>query len=120
VRWRTLRFERLGSVGSGNEGHYLVGGTSEGAPAWAGIIADFNSYAGHSLGFLNPILYALGGYKQFTDFGHDITIGNNSYAGVTGCSATLGWDLASGWGTPKLDRLPSEWFAIIQARVTGK
>ena len=31
---------------------------------------------------------------------HDITEGDNSFAGITGFAATPGWDLATGWGTP--------------------
>jgi subtilase family serine protease len=102
----------LASVGM-PPGYYLVGGTSEGSPAWAGIVADLNQYVGHPLGFLNPALYALGGSGLFHDFGHDITVGNNSFAGVPGYDATVGWDLASGWGTPELNFLPARsWFSV--------
>jgi subtilase family serine protease len=78
----------------------LIGGTSEGSPQGAGIIADANQLAGHSLGFLNPTLYALGALGAQDEFFHDITVGNNSFAGAPGYNATPGWDLASGWGTP--------------------
>jgi subtilase family serine protease len=77
-----------------------VGGTSEGAPQWAGIIADGNQLAGHPLGFLNLRLYLLRGMGF-----HDVTTGNNSFHGVPGYNATPGWDLATGWGTPNLSRL---------------
>jgi len=93
-------------------GYYFIGGTSEGAPSWAGIVADLNQYAGFPLGFLNPALYAVGGEGLFHDFGHDVTIGSNSFAGVPGYSATVGWDLASGWGTPELNLLPARWLAF--------
>lgn len=93
-------------------GYYLVGGTSEGAPSWAGIVADLNQYAGAPLGFLNPALYALGGRGLFPDFGHDVTVGNNSFAGVPGYNATVGWDLATGWGTPEFNLLPNRWSAF--------
>ena len=49
----------LGFLGS-NSGIYIFGGTSEGSPAWAGIVADLDQLAGHPLGFLNPAIYALG------------------------------------------------------------
>jgi len=65
------------------------------------------------LGFLNPRLYALGGFGQFGRFGRDITLGNNAYGGVPGYSAAPGWDPASGWGTPDLSRLPSWWSAFV-------
>jgi subtilase family serine protease len=71
-----------------------------------------NQYAGAPLGFLNPALYALGRQGLFYDLGHDITVGNNSFAGVPGYNATVGWDLASGWGTPELTLLPNRWWAF--------
>jgi subtilase family serine protease len=89
-------------------GYYLVGGTSEGSPQWAGIIADANQLAGHPLGFLNLSLYLLGALVGQSQFFHDITIGNNGFNGVPGYSATTGWDLASGWGSPKLGKLVGE------------
>ena len=82
-------------------GYYFIGGTSEGSPQWAGIIADANQEAGHPLGFLNEALYRIGDSSAYSASFHDITVGNNGFAGVTGYDATLGWDLASGWGTPK-------------------
>jgi subtilase family serine protease len=92
------------ALGPAYVGYYFIGGTSEGSPQWAGIVADLNQYAHAPLGFLNSILYVLGGLGQFPEFGHDITIGNNSYGGVSGYSATVGWDLASGWALPSPGR----------------
>jgi subtilase family serine protease len=89
----------------GNAGYYFIGGTSEGSPQWAGIIADANQLAGHPLGFLNLKLYSLVALVGQSQFFHDITIGNNSFNGVPGYAATTGWDLASGWGTPNLGKL---------------
>lgn len=83
------------------DGFYSIGGTSEGSPQWAGITADADQQAGHPLGLLNSALYQLGNSSNYGPSFHDITLGNNSFAGVPGYSATLGWDLASGWGTPK-------------------
>ncbi len=80
-------------------------GTSEASPTWAGIVADANQMAGHPLGFINPKLYAIGAAREQTEFFHDITVGNNAYNGLTGYTATAGFDLASGWGTPNLDKL---------------
>jgi subtilase family serine protease len=77
----------------------LYGGTSFAAPMWAGYLALINqkeAAAGHrSLGFINPAIYTFGlsaGYDK--DF-HDIVSGSNGY------SATVGYDLATGWGSPK-------------------
>jgi subtilase family serine protease len=92
----------LSFLGSQYAGFYFIGGTSEGSPQWAGIIADANQLAGHPLGFLNPKLYALG---EESDLFHDITFGNNASNGVPGYSATRGWDPVTGWGTPDLGTL---------------
>jgi subtilase family serine protease len=92
----------------GAVGYYLIGGTSEGSPQWAGIIADADQLAGHPLGFLNLKLYLLAALVGQSQFFHDITIGNNSFNGVPGYGATNGWDLASGWGTPNLGKLVGE------------
>jgi subtilase family serine protease len=86
-------------------GYYGIGGTSEGSPQWAGIAADFNQLAGRPLGFLNGKLYTLGALGLLEPITHDITVGNNGDNGVPGYNATVGWDLASGWGTPKLAAL---------------
>jgi subtilase family serine protease len=88
------------SVSSQN-GFYFIGGTSEGSPQWAGMTADADQWAGHSLGFLNPELYMIGNSSKYAQSFHDITVGTNSFAGVPGYDATPGWDLATGWGTPK-------------------
>jgi subtilase family serine protease len=106
-------------LGAAQAGYYLIGGTSEGSPQWAGIVADLNQYSGTKLGFLNPRLYAVGGLDLFAEIGRDITIGNNSYGGVPGYDATKGWDPASGWGTPNLQSLPIRYspFFLPQAGV---
>jgi len=74
------------------------GGTSFAAPMWAGFMALVNQQAVSSglptLGFVNPALYAIlstSGYG--TDF-HDITSGSNGF------SATVGYDLVTGLGSP--------------------
>ncbi|MGC2497598.1 MAG: hypothetical protein WA374_07635, partial [Acidobacteriaceae bacterium] len=74
------------------------GGTSFAAPMWAGFLALVNQQSvangGTPLGFINPALYTLvEGSSYVTDF-HDITSGSNGY------SATTGYDLVTGWGSP--------------------
>jgi subtilase family serine protease len=76
----------------------LYGGTSFATPMWAGYLALVNQQAVMNgmptLGFINPALYDIGLSSSYnTDF-HDITSGSNGY------SATVGYDLASGWGSP--------------------
>jgi subtilase family serine protease len=102
----------LSFLGASKAGYYSIGGTSEGSPQWAGIVADGNQLAGHSLGFLNPALYRLGSGSDYAESFHDITVGNNSLAGVPGYSATPGWDLTTGWGSPKAATMLSELIEI--------
>src|SRR6202034_1453979 len=76
----------------------LYGGTSFATPMWAGYLALVNQQAVTNgmptLGFINPALYDIGLSSSYdTDF-HDITIGTNGF------SVTLGYDLATGWGSP--------------------
>src|SRR5262245_41979747 len=85
----------------GGPAFFLVGGTSAGAPQWAGIVAIANQIGGRPLGFLNPRLYHLGKAGLLGAETHDITVGNNSFAGVEGFSAAPGWDPTTGWGSPK-------------------
>lgn len=106
----------LGPIyGADDVGYFFIGGTSEGAPQWAGIVADLNQYAHAPLGFLNPKLYALGAAGLFPAFGHDVTKGNNGYDGVPGYNATIGWDPATGWGTPNFVLLPQNWAQFNRA-----
>ncbi|HEV3172208.1 MAG TPA: S53 family peptidase [Actinocrinis sp.] len=81
-------------------GWHIIGGTSEASPIFSGIVALADQVAGHRLGNINTALYELGLGKHSEHAGIvDVTSGNNSFAGVTGFSATSGYDLASGWGT---------------------
>ncbi len=74
------------------------GGTSFAAPMWAGYMALINEQAvnggGKTLGFINPALYSIGSGPNYAANFHDITSGNNGY------SATTGYDLDTGWGSP--------------------
>lgn len=77
-----------------------VGGTSWSAPVWAALCAranDARSKAGKQpLGFLNPLLYPLGGTAAF----RDVTSGSNG-----AYEATTGYDNVTGLGTPNLATL---------------
>jgi subtilase family serine protease len=85
-------------AGAGAPGYELIGGTSEASPLFSGIVALADQVAHHRLGDLNPGLYLLN-YARSVDGLVDVTTGNNSFAGVTGYSASRGYDLASGLGT---------------------
>ncbi len=80
-----------------------VGGTSAATPTWASLLAlaeASSDCAGAPLGFLNPLLYGAASSDYSADF-NDITSGDNSYGGVTGYTAGMGYDMASGLGSPK-------------------
>jgi subtilase family serine protease len=83
---------------------HIVGGTSEASPIFAGVIAIADQVAGDRLGDINSRLYKLGRNDSAENGIVDITIGNNSFAGVTGFSATRGYDMATGWGTVDANR----------------
>jgi len=89
---------RLGFFG----GFFVFGGTSAGAPQWAGITALVNQASKHPAGFLNKSLYKLGKLGTLQSLMHDITVGDNADPddGVPGYSAGAGWDYTTGWGTP--------------------
>ncbi len=100
-----VRYSALGSPV-----FFIVGGTSCGSPQWAAIAALANqlsaSQGNGPLGFINPALYQLaqsGAYA--TDF-HDIQVGNNQLVGTpVGFTAGVGYDFATGWGTPDVAKL---------------
>ena len=53
--------------GSVKYAEYRIGGTSLASPLVAGIMALANQAAGHTLGFVNPLLYGLAGTSAFND-----------------------------------------------------
>jgi subtilase family serine protease len=86
-------------------GWYPTCGTSEATPLFAGVIALADQLAGHSLGVVNPALYALSAERAPGIV--DVTKGNNTVSWtvgtklqtVIGYQALKGYDLASGVGT---------------------
>ena len=96
---------------SASDGRYELigaGGTSAGAPFWAGLIALADQKAGHPLGFVNPAIYRIARGPLHHKAFHDITTGNNTVVltstsppvTITGYQAGPGWDPVTGWGTP--------------------
>jgi kumamolisin len=79
---------------------YLVGGTSWGAPTWAGFCAIINQARANlsqsSIGLLGPKIYPMIGTSNF----RDITTGSNGPNGVY--NAGPGYDLATGVGVPNM------------------
>jgi subtilase family serine protease len=74
------------------------GGTSFAAPMWAGYLALANQQSvangNKTVGFINPSLYSIGAGSSYNSDFHDILSGSNGF------SATNGYDLATGWGSP--------------------
>ena len=89
----------------GPAGFYLIGGTSESTPEFAGIVAIADQVAGHGLGLINPALYQMAAAHDPGIV--DVTAGTNtvtfpqggSVHTVRGWDAVNGYDLASGVGT---------------------
>jgi subtilase family serine protease len=85
-------------------GFFIIGGTSEASPEFAGIVAIADQAAGHDLGQLNPRLYALGagsgGLPDITTGNNTVTFAQNGKTRtVAGFNASGGYDMASGLGT---------------------
>jgi hypothetical protein len=94
---------------AGQNGWFEVGGTSAGAPAWAGIVAaadQLRAAAGR------PPLAGAGGQAQWLLYSRahrrglaDITTGADNLiectSPVSACRAHPGYDLVTGWGSPR-------------------
>jgi pseudomonalisin len=90
----------------GRDGHgapsviCCIGGTSVAAPVWAGISQLISQGNGAPIGNLDARIYQLGAEANGATTGiRDVTSGNTNFNGVSGFSATPGYDKASGWGT---------------------
>jgi subtilase family serine protease len=96
-----------------------VGGTSAGAPTFAGIIALLNQATGSSgLGNINSTLYSLAG--SASNAFHDIIFGDNKVPCISGSpncpsgatmgyGAGTGYDQASGLGSVDAHNLVTSW-----------
>jgi hypothetical protein len=82
----------------------VFGGTSGGAPQWAGIFAELNQeLGGTGLGNAGAGLYGVCGTNAL----HDITSGSNG-----DYSAVSGYDMVTGLGSPDVARLLANFPAI--------
>jgi subtilase family serine protease len=107
----------------GAGGLNVAGGTSFGAPIFAGVLAIWNeAVASTGQGNVNPSLY-----QHAADF-HDVTTGDNkvpcasgspncptSGSLVIGYAAGTGYDLVTGLGSPKVDVLISSSTGYVTA-----
>jgi len=89
-----------------------VAGTSAACPVAAATFALVNDAlltAGKPpLGFLNPFIYQNGAAFN------DVTSGSNPGAGKIGFSALKGWDPATGFGTPNVQKMKAAAMAIYE------
>ena len=101
-----------------------VGGTSAGAPTFAGILAlILQATKATGLGNVNPMLYSLAASSPGAF--HDVTSGNNKVpctSGTTNCpsgttmigfSAGQGYDQATGLGSVDAGALETAWLAAL-------
>lgn len=88
----------------GQKGWFVIGGTSVGAPCWAALVAlaDEERSTPLSNASLNADLYNIAGTtgsSGYVNNYHDVTTGSNGY------SASAGYDLVTGIGSPKANSL---------------
>jgi subtilase family serine protease len=90
-------------------GWVTVGGTSAATPLMAGIATLATQAlleAGRPpLGFATPLLYDLAGDPTTASVFFDVVEGGNDLFAVGCCTAGVGFDQASGWGSPDARRL---------------
>lgn len=88
-------------------GFLPIGGTSAATPQVAGILAlarQAGAAAGQpAFGFANPLVYELA--RAGSDALRDVTVVNNDVHDVGCCDASAGFDIASGWGSVRAERL---------------
>lgn len=114
--------------GQNSDPWLTVGGTSAATPLLAGGIALVDQYlrrrGRQDLGLINPMLYSIGGSSLASKVFDDVTLGENDVGpflpGSNGrplgcCSAKVGYDEASGWGSVNLST-----FAQVAASVDPK
>ncbi|MDE1829953.1 MAG: hypothetical protein KGI25_06505 [Thaumarchaeota archaeon] len=99
---------------NGQSGWWVVGGTSAGAPQWAGVSAIVNSQGaklvsasfGTSSAFYDAAVGAESNPQTspYVATYHDITSGTNGNCGTL-CTAGLGYDEVTGLGSPQVNNL---------------
>lgn len=102
---------------------YVVGGTSVGAPSFAGAFALIEQKLGAPQGLINPALYTIASNAtSYASAFHDITVGSNTVpcSGGTGCSggvvgfqAGTGYDQVTGLGSIDANNLATAFVAYV-------
>src|SRR5277367_361529 len=91
-------------------------GTSLSTPLWAGysrVIAK--QYGSARLGLLNPTIYSVAQAGLSANGIEDVTVGNNSFNGVNGFTASTGYDQVSGWGSVDMTAFAAAYKGAPQA-----
>jgi kumamolisin len=90
----------------GAPGWFHIGGTSLSAPLYAALFTDRDAYLGHRAGSANYLLYGLfdNPRTRFADF-HDITGFGSASTNNGFYPTTLGYDEATGIGSPNFTGL---------------
>jgi kumamolisin len=106
-----------------------IGGTSAGAPMWAGMIALANEKSLHdgnfNLGFINPLLYQIGqnnsGTSYSSDF-NDVKVGNNytTADGNNEYQATPNYDMVTGLGSYNALLLATDLESLAKNQTSGR
>jgi subtilase family serine protease len=90
---------------------FVFEGTSVGSPQWAGLVAVADQIRHGRLGLLNQALYTLARNPATYRLAfRDVTSGDNTFpvddsTVISGYSAHPGFDLTTGLGSPRADRL---------------
>lgn len=114
---------------------FIVGGTSAGAPALAGLLALVEQKTHLYQGLVNFNLYKLAAADKLSACNssqlidpnqpngctfYDLTSGNNNVPGQTGYNAVPGYDLASGLGSVNAENLAVRWASVAKLPTTTK
>ena len=97
------------------------GGTSATAPGFAAVVAMLLEYVRQNspdqrIGLLNPAIYQFAQGPAYAQAFMDITQGTNDLFGVGCCTAAPGYDMASGWGSLRLDQFGTLIVDALKAR----
>jgi len=107
-------------------GAFVVGGTSAGAPTFAGVTALLEQKVHAYQGLLNFNLYKLAAgedvstcnssnitdpHQRGTCVFYDTTAGNNNVPGLAGADASPGFDLATGLGSLNVAQFVDRWLS---------
>jgi len=107
------------------------GGTSVGAPVFAGLVALVEQKTGgKALGNVNPTIYALANSPYAGSVFHDVTSGTNASpctegsvncaaGGTIGFVAGPGYDQATGWGSVDAAAMVADWALVMPVSVAG-